>query len=237
MQECITFPFHLVPGPTQVHQDVLASYVKNYPSPDLMDTFFSDYKTVQRTLQNFLGVPDTGTVTIQSGEAMLALWGALKSCVLPGDKVLSIANGVFGYGVCEMAKKIGAIVELVEFEYNEAVSNLERIQEAVERFKPKLVTVIHCETPSGILNPISEIGNVVHSCGALYYVDFVASGFGVPVNVSEAKIDLGLLGSQKCLSLPPDLSIVTVSEEAWKVIDHVDYNGIHFVRGKVVTWL
>lgn len=64
-------------------------------------------------------VPECGTVVIQSGEGMLgnsfsftflnseALWGALKSTVQKGDKVLAIATGVFGYGVAEMAKQIG----------------------------------------------------------------------------------------------------------------------------------
>lgn len=61
--------------------------------------------------------------------------------------------------------------------------------------------------------------------GALYYVDFVASAIGVPVNVEEWCIDLGLLGTQKCLSLPPDLSIITVSPKAWKVIENVNYCG------------
>ena len=47
-------------------------------------------------------------VTIQSGEGMLALWGALKSVIRPGDRVLAVATGLFGYGIGEMARQIGA---------------------------------------------------------------------------------------------------------------------------------
>ncbi len=56
-------------------------------------------------------------------------------------------------------------------------------------------------------------------------MDFVASAMGVPINVQDSCIDLGLLGSQKCLSLPPDLSIITVSPLAWQVIEEVNYCG------------
>jgi len=80
-------------------------------------------------------------------------------------------------------------------------------------------------TPEGTLNPLEKIGKIVKETDALLYVDFVASAGGAPLKVSDWGIDLGLLGSQKCLSLPPDLSIVTVSPKAWKVIDEVRYVG------------
>ena len=57
-------------------------------------------------------------VAILSGEGMIALWGALKSTVRPGDKVLAAATGVFGYGIGDMAKQIGAEVEVVGFDYD-----------------------------------------------------------------------------------------------------------------------
>jgi len=95
----------------------------------------------------------------------------------------------------------------------------------VKEFKPKLITVIHCDTPSGTINPLEKLGKIAHDHGALYYVDFVASGAGVPISIAKSYIDLGLLGSQKCLSLPPDLSIIFVSERAWEVIEDVMYVG------------
>src|SRR5690606_25385332 len=58
-----------------------------------------------------------------------------------------------------------------------------------------------------------------------YYVDFVASAGGTPVLVDEWKIDLGLLGSQKALSLMPDLSMVSISPRAWEAIEETGYVG------------
>jgi aspartate aminotransferase-like enzyme len=82
-----------------------------------------------------------------------------------------------------MAAGLGAEVEYVKFEWNEAASDIERIRNAAKAFQPTIITVVHCETPSGIVNPIDKIGVVAKEVGALYYVDFVSSGGGVEVRV------------------------------------------------------
>ena len=89
-----------------------------------------------------------------------------------------------------------------------------------------MVTAVHCETPSGTLNPVDDIGALVRHYGVpLYYVDAVASAGGTPLKVDDWNIDLCLVGSQKCLSAPPDMSVVSISERAWQIIDEVDYPG------------
>ena len=72
--------------------------------------------------------------------------------------------------------------------------------------------------------------------GALFYVDFVASGCGVPVDVDACHIDLGLLGSQKVLSLLPDLSMVTVSQRAWEAVEEVNYAGYDALKPWRTGW-
>ncbi len=91
---------------------------------------------------------------------------------------------------------------------------------------PKLVTAVHCDTPSGVLNRnLGAIGRWCRSKDALFAVDFVASAFAADVRVDDWHIDLGMLGTQKVLSLGPDLGIATVSERAWNVIAQVNYKG------------
>ena len=168
-------------------------------------------------------------VTIQSGEGMLALWGALKSVLQPGDRVLAVASGLFGFGFGEMAQQLGAEVEVVDCGYD-GIADPHKVRAAARRFRPRLITMVHCETPSGTLNPLGEVGAIAREVDALYYVDFVASAGGVAVDVDACHIDLGLLGSQKVLSLMPDLSMVTVSPRAWDVIDAVGYTGYDALR-------
>ncbi|HAJ37821.1 MAG TPA: aminotransferase [Chloroflexi bacterium] len=212
----------LVPGPVSVPEAVRAAYAIDYPSADLEEEFFALYDRCAQKLQSVLGA--STQVTIQTGEGMLALWGALKSVVKPGDRVLAVATGLFGYGIGEMAQQLGATVEVVGFPFD-AIADPQAVWEAAHRFRPKLVTAVHCETPSGTLNPLAELGQICREVDALFYVDFVASGGGAPVEVDRCAIDLGLLGSQKVLSLPPDLAMVTVSDRAWEVIAAVGYAG------------
>lgn len=156
---------------------------------------------------------------------MIALWSALKSCIEPGNRVLSVSTGVFGYGIGEMAASIGADVRWVEFGYDETLRP-DPVEEAIAEFRPKMVTAVHCETPSGTLNPVDQVGDLVRTYEVpLYYVDAVASAAGTPVRADEWNIDLCLAGTQKALSAYPDLAAVGVSDRAWDIVAEVDYAG------------
>jgi len=212
----------LVPGPVSIPPEVLEAYNVDYASADLEDEFFQLYSECEFGLQQLLGTRND--VAMLSGEGMVALWGALRSVILPGDKVLAVATGVFGYGIADMARQIGAEVQVVGFEYDEALDP-DAVRDAALDFSPHMITAVHCETPSGILNPMEELGTIAQEVDALLYVDVVASGGGVPVLVDEWQIDLGLMGSQKALSLMPDLAMVTVSRRAWERIGRANYAG------------
>lgn len=219
-----TYSIPMVPGPVKVAQEVLDAYQVNYGSGDLETEFLDLYNRTEADLQKVFGTKNR--VAIQTGEGMLALWGALKSCIVPGDRVLAVATGVFGFGIGDMAKSVGAEVETVGFGYDETLHDWERVERAIVEFKPKMITVVHCETPSGTLNPIAELGLLKAKHGVpLLYMDSVASAAGAPVLADEWHVDLALGGSQKCLSLPPSMTYVTISDQAWEIIKEVNYAG------------
>lgn len=217
-----TYKIPLVPGPSSVPQKYLEAYLKDYGSSDLEEDFFVLLGENISLLKKILKTEND--VIIGSGEGMLALWGAMKSVVKPGDRLLAVSNGIFGHGFGEMGEAIGARVEYFEASDGEFVSE-ESLRAKLKEFRPDVVTAVHCETPGGLLNPIADIAPAVAESGALFIVDFVASAVGADVRVDEWGIDLGLLGSQKCLSLPPDLSILTVSSRAWERAQDVNYPG------------
>ncbi|MCB9137210.1 MAG: alanine--glyoxylate aminotransferase family protein [Caldilineaceae bacterium] len=212
----------LVPGPVSIPPAVLAAYAVDYGSADMEDEFFGLYASCEAGLQRLLATENA--VTIQSGEGMLALWGALKSVLRPGDRVLALSTGLFGTGIGEMAQRCGAQAEIVDFGHD-GVIDADVVQDAARRIRPRLITAVHCETPSGVLNPLAAVGAICREVDALFYVDFVASAGGAPVPVDAWHIDLGLLGSQKALSLMPDLSMISVSERAWAAAAETDYPG------------
>ncbi len=219
-----TYPIPMVPGPVKVPAEVLQAYLVDYGSADLEPEYLDLYRQVEANLQTICGTHCS--FAIMSGEGMLALWAALKSCLRPGERVLAVATGVFGYGIGDMARSIGAQVRTVGFGYDQTLSDWEQIEQAIVEFQPKMITAVHCETPSGTLNPLAELGRLKKKHGIpLLYVDAVASLGGAPVLADEWNIDLLLGGSQKVLSAPPGMSFLSISAPAWDIIEEVDYPG------------
>jgi aspartate aminotransferase-like enzyme len=215
--------FPLVPGPVSVPAAVLAARERDYPSPDLEDEFFALYERVQRQLQAIMRTAHAPAIML--GEATAALWGAIKSCVAPGDRVLAVSTGLFGEGFAGMARAAGAEVRLVAFGDDEAIDP-DRVEAEARAFRPRLVTAVHCETPSGVLNPVEAVGGCLDRCGVeLYCVDAVSSIGGAPLDTDAARIDLCVLGVQKCLAAPPGLGIAAVGPRAWAAVERVGYRG------------
>jgi aspartate aminotransferase-like enzyme len=214
----------MVPGPVRVPRKIFEAYQVDYGSADIEPEFLELYN---HTEENLKKVIQTGSkVVIHTGEGMITLWGALKSCILPGDRVLAVGTGVFGFGIGDMARSIGADVFTVSFGYDETIHDWDLVEKAIAEFQPKMITAVHCETPSGTLNPIGPLGMLKEKYQVpLFYLDAVASLGGAPVLTDEWKVDLLLGGSQKCLSVPPGMSFLSVSENAWRVIEQVNYPG------------
>ena len=211
-----TYPLPLVPGPVRVPERIRAAYQIDYGSADLEPEFLELYNQTEQKIQKIIATQNQ--IVIHSGEGMIALWGALKSCLKPGDKVLALATGVFGYGIAEMAKSIGAQVKTVGFAYNETLQDWETIEKEISEFQPKMITVIHCETPSGTLNPLQKVGELkLKYAVPLLCADVVASAGGALVETDAWQIDLALGGAQKAFSMPPEMSFLSVSTQAWKI--------------------
>ena len=213
----------LVPGPVSVPAEIRHAWEIDYASSDLEGEFFELYHTNQTLIQKLLHTRNK--IVITTGEAMSILWAALKCTLKPGEKILAVSSGLFGSGFADMARAFGAEAEVCEFPYDE-IPNAQKVYDHAKKFRPKVITAVHCETPSGTLTTnLAEIGTIAHELGALFVVDFVSSVGGVDLDVDACNIDIGLLGSQKALSLTPSLSISSISSRAWEIIKNVNYSG------------
>lgn len=215
----------MVPGPVTLLPQVIEVMAQDYGSGQLEENFLPFYAETADKLGRLAATKNS--VVLMTGEGMLALWAALKSCLTPGDKVLAVGTGVFGDGIGQMAASLGCEVKALSLPYNNTVNqHLQIIEDAIKTFRPKMITAVHCETPSGTLNPLAEIGEMKkHLEVPLFYVDAVSSWGGAEINADAWHIDLLLGGSQKCLSAPPSMSFVAVSPTAWEVMQSVNYQG------------
>lgn len=218
-------PIPMVPGPVTLLPQVLEIMSQDYGSGQLEETFLPFYAETSAKLARLAATRND--VVLMTGEGMLALWAALKSCLKPGDKVLAVGTGVFGDGIGQMAASFGCELKAVSLPYNNTINqHLQLIEDAIKTFRPKMITAVHCETPSGTLNPLAELGEMKKRFDVpLFYVDAVSSWGGAEINADAWNIDLLLGGSQKCLSAPPSMSFVAVSQSAWEIMQGVAYQG------------
>lgn len=217
-------PIPLLPGPVSVPEAVLKAQCADHGAGRRKAEYLDLHNAAAAKLATILGTKND--VVVMSGEGMLALWAGLKSCLAPGDKVLCLSTGVFGEGMADMARSFGCEAHLLSLPFNESFIDPAPVEEAIKSFQPKMITMVHCETPSGTINPLHEIGALKKRYNVpLLYVDAVASAGGMPVDVDACHIDLLLGGSQKCLSAPPALSFIAVSDAAWEQVAAVGYQG------------
>lgn len=218
------FPFY--PGPVSVPKKIATAIYQDLKPPRFDMDYTQLYMDVATKTQKMIHTKNE--VIFPTGEAMLALWGALKACLKPGDKVLTVGTGVFGDGFADMAEILGCIVEKISLPYNSTIDNeaLDIIDKTILRVNPVMITAVHCETPSGTLNPLEGLGKLKKDRNVpLFVVDAVASIGGAPIDTDAWNCDILLGGSQKCLSCPPYMSILAVSETAWDFIKKVNYIG------------
>ena len=208
----------MTPGPTMTAASVMEARSRQFGNPDVDVQFCEEYHQVCLELADLLHTENEAFIL--GGEGILALEAACASLTEPEDKVLVIDNGIFGKGFADFVKLYGGQPELYSVDYHHPV-DVEALCAYLEKNHDyKYATVVHCDTPSGVLNDISKICPMLKKYGILTVVDAVASMFGEEVRVDDWQIDLVCGGSQKALSAPPGLAFVTVSEEALAAMEN-----------------
>lgn len=208
----------MTPGPTEVSEEVRRAMSRKITNPDLDPEFFDFYLDVSSKLQQVMRTKND--VIIMSGEGILGLESACASLIEPGDRVLVLDNGIFGRGFADFADLYGADVTRWEFPYNKEIDINKLKAKLAEENDFKFATFVHCETPTGIINNAEKIAELLNRHNILSVVDSVSAIGGVPIEVDQWGIDIILGGSQKCLSVPPGLTFMSVSDSAWEAVNN-----------------
>lgn len=207
----------MTPGPTQVRENVRMARSKATTNPDLDLEFYDFYKDTCRLYSSLLHTDNESFLL--SGEGILGLEAAVCSITEPKDRVLVLDNGVFGKGFADFVKIYGGEPVVLSMDYTKEIDTV-KLKEFLDKDSDfKYATVVHCDTPSGMLNDIKAICPLLKSYGIMTVVDSVSGMFGNYVNVDEAQIDILCGGSQKALSAPIGITMVTLSNDAKKVIN------------------
>lgn len=203
----------MTPGPTEIRDNVKNTFLAPVTNPDLDLDFVEYYSEVCNNLKTIFNTEND--VLILNGEGILGLEASCASLIEPGDKVLCINNGIFGKGFGDFAKLYGADVTYYSADLKRSIDVKELSDFLDSNPNFKIATLVHCETPSGITNPIDMLCPLLKSKGIITVVDSVSAFAGEPLLTDKWQIDIVIAGSQKCLSASPGLTILSISPDAW----------------------
>jgi aspartate aminotransferase-like enzyme len=207
-----TTEFMMMPGPTEIPGRVLKALMRPATPPGDPE-FTAACDETSALLQIILGTRNE--VVFFCGSGRVAVESTLTSVIEPGDRVLTVNNGVFGHWLGLTAAQAGGINVELAADWRRGVDpDLVRDKLQTER-GIKAVAVVHNETSTGVANPIGDIGKVVKEYGALFIVDVVSSAAGDWVKADEWQIDFACTCCYKCMNCPPGLAIVSISDAGW----------------------
>ena len=206
----------MTPGPTQVLENVRMSRSLACTNPDLDTEFVEFYKETCELISSLLHTKNE--TLILNGEGILGLEAACASLTEANDKVLILDNGIYGKGFADFVNIYQGVPEIYHADYKHTLNVDDLAAYLKDHHDFKYATVVHCDTPSGMLNDISRICPLLKQYNILTVVDSVSAMFGEPLDVDQFQIDLLCGGSQKAVSAPPGLTFVTISDDAKKAI-------------------
>jgi alanine-glyoxylate transaminase/serine-glyoxylate transaminase/serine-pyruvate transaminase len=206
----------MIPGPVDVEDEVLSEMASPVPAhygDEWMKIYLETVNCLKRVFQT------ENDLFIMGGPGSAALDASFGSLLATGEKVLIPSNGFFGRRLRAMARGYGLKVVPLDFPLEQAIS-APAVEAHLQKEKDiQAVAVVHHETSTGILNPLSEIAAVTNKAGVPIIVDAVASLGGVPLLVDEWGIDLCVTVPNKCLAAPPGISLISISQRAWGIIE------------------
>jgi pyridoxamine--pyruvate transaminase len=200
-------------------------------------TFGALYEQTADLLQAAFGT--SVSPVILQGEAVVGLEAAAASLTGAGDVVLNLVSGMYGRGYGAWARRHAREVIDITVPFDSAVPAGSVADALRARPDITIVSVVHCETPSGTVNDLGAISAVVAAHGALLIVDAVSTFGGMPCDFEAWQADLVVTAPQKCLGGPAGLSLLHVSDAAWahmaanpaaprgSVLSILDWRGAH----------
>ncbi len=211
-----------LPGPTEVHPDVLRAMVRpmiphrGAGMVELLTSLDAPLRRIFRTQRPVL----IGTC---------AATGFMEMAVRSGvrHRALSLVGGAFGARFAAIVAATGRDVVRLNVPLGEVVE-ASMLRDALARSDVDAVTVVHSETSTGALAPLEELAQVVREFpDVLLLVDAVTSVGGSPVEVDAWELDFVFTGSQKAFALPPGLALAVASERMVERAKRVPERGMY----------
>lgn len=202
----------LGPGPSDVDPRVLhalATPLIGHLDPDFLQVM----DDIQQLLRIVFETKNRLTIPI-SATGSAGMEAAFSNLIEQGDSVVVCINGIFGERMSDIVNRCGGVLTRLETTWG-TTFDMDQLRQTLIQVHPKILAVVHAETSTGVLTPPGKIAEVLAEFPeTLFLLDCVTSLGGHSVGVDQHQIDFAYSGTQKCLSCPPGLAPITVSERA-----------------------
>jgi 2-aminoethylphosphonate-pyruvate transaminase len=181
-------------------------------------TWDQDYKDITQKIRaqllEFAGASNEEyTVVLMQGSGTFAVESVMNTAIANDDKALIITNGAYGERIVKMAQYIGLSFKEYCVEYDEYPNETD-IRDILE--KDQEIThmiMVHCETTTGILNPINMVANLSKEYGKTLIIDAMSSFGGMEINMPSLGIDYLISSANKCIQGVPGFGFVIAKRE------------------------
>jgi 2-aminoethylphosphonate-pyruvate transaminase len=200
------------PGPLTTSRSVKQRMMMDYGSRDT--EFIGIVADIRRRLLDLAGVSsDTHTAVLLQGSGTYGLEAAVHSCLRDEERLLVAVNGAYGKRMADIASKAGKQVVTLHWEEDAAI-DCETIRQELES-DPGIthVAACHCETTSGVLNPIEALGALCRKYNKHFIVDAMSSFGAIPLNLEESGISLLISSANKCIEGVPGFCFVLADKD------------------------
>ncbi len=205
----------LTPGPLTTTPSVKAVMMKDWCTWD------KDYNDlVQNIRERLVGLATTQTQdytsVLMQGSGTFSVESVIGTVIPEEGKLLALTNGAYGKRIVTIANRLG--INTVEHDSGEVtLPDLQRLEKYLQK-DPDIthVMVVHCETTTGILNPIKEIGEIAKRYNKTYIVDAMSSFGGVEIDVDKLGIDYLVSSANKCIQGVPGFGFIIAKTEKLK---------------------
>ncbi|MGO9309080.1 MAG: 2-aminoethylphosphonate--pyruvate transaminase [Spirochaetia bacterium] len=196
----------LTPGPLSTTPTVKAAMLRDWCTWD--DDYNSIVQDVRRQLTEMATAHEGYTSVLMQGSGTFCVEATLGTAVPPGGRILVIANGAYGQRIALIAERLRISHTLLR-SAETAWPDAGLVRETL-RADPSLthVAVVHCETTTGILNPLREIAAVVQQSRRTLIVDAMSSFGGIPMDIGDLGIDFLVSSANKCIQGVPGFGLV-----------------------------
>jgi len=198
------------PGPLTTSATVKEAMLRDLGSLD-SDFLASVHSIRTRLLALGSYPPEDYECILMQGSGTFVVESVISSVIPRDGKLLVLVNGAYGRRIAQTARVHGIALDVLE-----VAENRKFTPELVAEHLASLtgithVAVVHCETTSGILNQVEEIGVVVHGAGAVYIVDAMSSFGAVPIDMAGSHIDFLISSANKCIEGVPGFGFILAS--------------------------